>query len=145
MTEIPSATEHPSLTAALAAFQAELPRVRKDQEGKIQGKDGKQGYSYSYASLDDISPIVLPALARQGIAWKCSPRITDRAYVLVGTLAHVSGESDTAEWPLPTGATPQTLGGALTYGRRYLLLAMTGVAPGGDDDDASAAEQHYRR
>ena len=40
---------------------------------------------------------------------------------------------------MPNG-TPQTIGGAITYARRYALLAVTGVAPDDDDDDGQAAE-----
>jgi hypothetical protein len=47
-------------------------------------------------------------------------------------------------YPLGTG-TPQQLGSAITYARRYCLLAVTGLAPDdGSDDDAQAAEQSYR-
>jgi hypothetical protein len=43
--------------------------------------------------------------------------------------------------PPPTRGTPQQIGSALTYARRYILCAVTGVAPGGEDDDGKAAQQ----
>jgi hypothetical protein len=60
-------------------------------------------------------------------------------FVLAYKLLHVSGESVAGEYPLPTGGTPQALGSAITYGRRYALCAVTGLAPEDDDDDATHA------
>ena len=53
-------------------------------------------------------------------------------------LAHSSGEWIASDWPLcPVSetATPRRMGPALTYGRRYALFALVGIA-GEDDLDA---------
>lgn len=121
-----------SLAAALAAFQAELPRLGK-------GSTANAGtFSYRYADLADVSSLILPAIARLGLSFSAKPTIRDGRSVLVCTLRHVSGESDEAEWDLPKGS-PQQIGSAITYGRRYTLLAMTGVAPDEDDDGHAAS------
>lgn len=151
MTETTEKVEHPSLAAALAAFQAEVPSVRKGNQAvvKTRGRDGGQGgeYKYDYADLTDVTEKVLPALGRQGLSWSCRPTMSitqeGSAFVLEYALRHgPSGEADEGIYPLPdpTKSTPQELGGALTYARRYLLCAVTGVAPGGDDDDAHESE-----
>lgn len=132
-------TDHPNLTAALAAFQANLPRL-----GKGRAVDAG-AFSYSYADLATVSATVLPLLAAEGLAWACTPAFMDGRYVLVGSLRHVSGDELNGEWPLPTNGPPKTLGGLVTYGRRYLLCALTGVAADDDDDAAAATRDHHER
>lgn len=131
-----SNTEHGggSLAVALAAFQAEVPAVAK-------GKTGDAGsYKYQYADLSDVTEKVLPLLGKHGLSFSAKPTVNDRgALVLAYTLRHVSGESDGGEYPL-SGGNAQQLGSAITYARRYSLCAVTGVAPGGDDDDGSSAK-----
>lgn len=124
-----------NLVSALAAFQAELPKVAK-------GNTANTGtYSYSYADLADVSAAILPALANHGLTFSCRPTLDDQGrFVLSYVLAHVSGEGMSGCYPLPTG-TPQVVGSAITYARRYVLLAITGVAPDGDDDDGRAAKE----
>jgi hypothetical protein len=128
-----------NLASALAAFQAELPRVGTDNLGVIPGKDGKQGFKYKYANLAEVSHAALPLLARHGLSWSCKPTLLDGKLVLHYVLRHRSGEQDEGFWPLQ-GATPQQLGSSITYGRRYCLTAVTGIAP--DDDDDGAAASH---
>jgi len=127
-------TDQPNgLAAALAAFQAETPSVAK-------GKTGDAGsYKYQYADLSDVTEKVLPLLGKHGLSFSAKPTVNDKGtFVLAYTLRHVSGESDSGEYPLPAG-NAQQIGSAITYARRYTLCAVTGVAPGGDDDDGSSA------
>jgi hypothetical protein len=131
---------HPSLAAALAAFQRHLPRVGKDNTANVRSDKG--AYTYRYADLSEISPVVLPALAQQGLSWSTWPSVVDGRFVLTYRLAHESGDDLSGDYPLPQpGSSPQILGSAITYARRYCLCAVTGVAPGGDDDDAAEAQQ----
>jgi len=126
-----------SFAAALARFQAELPSVLKGRTGKVM-KDGKLQYEYDYADLADVSSVVLPALGKQGLSFTAAPVMTDRGYTLIGRLQHVSGQYVEGTWPLPANVAPQSLGIWLTYGRRYLLCALSGVAA---DADTDAADQ----
>lgn len=130
------------LAAALAAFQSELPKVGKEQSARVDSERGR-GYTYRYADLSDISPEVLPLLARHGLSWTCKPTMNhDGKFVLRYALMHTSGEVLDGDWPLPNpSSSSQVLGSAVTYARRYCLCAVTGVSPGGDDDDAAATVQ----
>jgi hypothetical protein len=131
--------QHPSFIAALATAQGEMPRVAKAETANVQTKTGHR-YQYSYASLADIHAAILPVLSRHGLAWITMPTIReDGRYVLRCELAHVS-ESRTCEMPLPSMCTPQELGSALTYARRYALCSMVGIAPDDEDDDSAAAQ-----
>ncbi|HEY9354216.1 MAG TPA: ERF family protein [Nocardioides sp.] len=135
----PSSTyEVGKLAAALAAVQAELPRIHKGQTAKVPLKNGGE-YSYTYADLADVSAAVLPLLGKHGLAFTAWPTLTGNRFVLRYELLHSSGESKGGEYPLPMDAGAQALGSAITYARRYCLCAVSGVAPD-DDDDAAAAE-----
>jgi ERF superfamily protein len=128
-----------NLATALAAFQASLPSVHKGATGQVPGKR-----SYKYADLSDLSATVLPLLAKQGLSWMTMPTYDDAGrFVLQYELLHTSGEKRTGTYPLPTG-TAWEIGSALTYGRRYCLAAVTGVAAD-EDDDGAAAEQSRAR
>lgn len=124
-----------TLASALAAFQAALPAVHKGATGQVPGKR-----SYKYADLSDLSAVVLPLLAKQGLSWMTMPTYDDAGrFVLQYELLHTSGEKRTGFYPLPTGSA-WDVGSALTYGRRYCLSAVTGVAAD-EDDDGHAANQ----
>ena len=128
----------PNLNKALAAFQAEAPKITKDEVGVIPGKDGKQGYKYRYADLASVSAAALPLLGKQGLAFFAKPVIVGTQFGMVCKLKHSSGEEEEGFYPLPSQATPQQIGSVITYARRYSLLMMTGLAPDDDDDDAAA-------
>lgn len=128
----------PALARSLVALQAEVPRVHKDQTANV--KTDKGTYSYSFADLKAVSDALRPLLAEHGLAFTAFPTLTgDGKFVLRYHLLHESGERESGEYPLPTGGTPQAIGSAITYARRYSLCAVTGLTPD-DDDDAAAAE-----
>jgi hypothetical protein len=92
-----------------------------------------------YATLAAHIAAVRAPLAAQGISVVQSTRIdVPGAVVVVTSLIHSSGEWISSELALPSGATPQTYGSALTYARRYALAALCGIV-GDEDDDANAA------
>lgn len=136
---------HASLAEALAAFQTELPKLTKDEKAKVKGetKDGRSyDRSYGYADLAQVVETVLPVLGRHGLSVTSKNIFTSDGYILRVTLLHESGESDFGDWPLPDPrrSGPQDIGSAMTYGRRYLTLALSGAYPGGEDDDGAKAQ-----
>jgi hypothetical protein len=150
-TDIPKTgdTRHANLAQALAAFQAELPKLTKDEKAKVKGetKDGRAyDRSYGYADLAQVVETVLPVLGSHGLSITSATTLDEGQMVLVVTLLHESGELRTSYWPLPDlrRVGPQDIGSAMTYGRRYLTLALTGTYPGGEDDDGAKAQQAPR-
>lgn len=134
-------TDQPdTLAAALALVQAKLPKVGKSRTANVGS------YSYSYADLAQISQAILPLLGAAGLAWITRPTLThDGRLVLAYALVHGrSGEREEGTYPLPQNGSPQELGSAITFGRRYCLTAVTGVAAEQDDDDGRAAERGAR-
>ena len=133
-----------TLAAALVALQAELPRIAKSETANVVTQKGT--YSYTYADLSSISAQILPLLSKHGLSFIAAPTFDGDRFVLRCTLLHQSGQREDAVYPLPSSGTPQAIGSAITYGRRYCLCAMTGLAPEDDDDGAAAeAERGARR
>lgn len=133
-------TPEQAFAAALSALQGEAPRIGKTQTANAGS------YSYAYSDLADILHIMAPLLARHGLGWTARPMTADGgAFILRYALVHVDGHRDEGDYPLPdpTKFPPQQLGSAITYARRYAFCALTGIAPGGDDDDAQAAQHTH--
>jgi hypothetical protein len=133
------------IAAALASVQAELPHVQKTKTARVPMKAGGS-YSYKYADLPDVSQAILPVLGKFGLAFTSTPTYEAKPdggerFVLAYALIHTSGQSITGTYPLPdpTRATPQEVGSAVTYARRYCLSSVTGIAAD-EDDDANAAQ-----
>jgi hypothetical protein len=126
-----------TLAEGLVALQGRLPRIHKGETANV--KSDKGNYSYRYADLADVSAELLPILSEVGLGFTARPTLADGAFVLAYALVHVSGEREEGVYPLPSGGTPQAIGSAITYARRYCLLAVTGAAPDNEDDDAAAA------
>jgi hypothetical protein len=93
-----------------------------------------------YADLAVVVEAVIPALNESGIAVIQSPSFDGDLVSVTTVLLHESGASVTGTLSMrPTKMDPQGVGSAITYARRYALLAMAGAAP--EDDDGHAASQ----
>lgn len=95
-----------------------------------------------YADLAAVHDAVDDALGANGLTI-CQPIEvgTNGTFYLKTELLHVSGESKCSIFPLPGGGKPQDVGSALTYGMRYSICAMLGIAPKQDEDDDGNAAQ----
>ena len=95
---------------------------------------------FRYASLSSGLDIVRKVLGQHEIATMQTTAIDQAAGIvnLTTVLAHASGEWIASDWPvcaISDTATPQRMGAALTYARRYALFTLVGIA-GEDDLDA---------
>ena len=95
-------------------------------------------FQYKYADLATVVEAVVPALNACGIGVIQCPALEGELIHVETMLLHESGASVTSILSLrPSQLDPQGVGSAITYARRYALLAMTGAAP--QDDDAAEA------
>ena len=129
-----------NLAAAIVAAAAELEDVKREGSASIPTKSGGS-YSYKYATLPGILQAVRPILQKHGLAVLQNAHEGHNGSVDISTmLVHSSGEYLVLEaLPMPLGNTAQETGSAITYGRRYQLLAALGLAADDDDDGATAA------
>lgn len=136
-------TAGPALAVALAAFQAAMPTVLKGNTATVPTKSGGQ-YRYTYADLGDVVRAAMPLLTTNGLSFSvCPRRCEDGKYELAGILLHESGEYLEGALPLPHHGTAQELGSAITYARRYLLGAMTGIVTDDDDDGRLGSQAQH--
>ena len=79
----------------------------------------------------------------KGVKLPFTVKIEDGATVLHTRLLHKSGQYIEGTYLIPAGS-PQQMGSALTYARRYCWGAMCGISSE-EDDDANAAEKAPKR
>lgn len=97
-------------------------------------------FKSKYADLAHVVEGVIPALNGAGVGVLQFPAFDGELVSVTTTLLHESGASVSATLHLrPTKNDPQGVGSAITYARRYSLLAITGSAP--EDDDGNAASR----
>lgn len=122
-----------SLDDALLLLQADPPVLTKSKDGQVGNQRTK------YADLVEVNKVVLARLNQLGVIWRCLPTMAGERFVLEYTLTHVpTGDSLAGNYPLNLSE-PQKMGSAITYARRYALLAVTGIAAEDEDDDGDAA------
>ena len=120
-----------TIATALAEAQASM--------GKALKQSNNPHFRSKYADLGNVMDACLPSLNAVGIAL-IQPTGEDEHGRFVETiLIHgESGESLSCRVPLIVAKNDmQGYGSAVTYARRYGLMAMAGIAP--EDDDANAA------
>lgn len=115
--------------------------VVKDRENPHFGSE----YATLHATLEAGKAV----FAANGLALIQSPgAIVDGNVEISGVLMHSSGELLPLRTVVPLGGklTAQSVGSAITYGRRYQALAVFGLAPVDDDgNEASAPAPAPRR
>lgn len=124
-------TEIKSIASALAAAQMEM--------GKALKQANNPHFRSKYADLGNVMDACLPALNSNGIAL-IQPTGEDEhgRYVETMLIHGESGQSLSCRVPLIVAKNDmQGYGSAVTYARRYGLMAMAGIAP--EDDDGNAA------
>lgn len=131
--------EPSKLAEALAKAQLKIQPPKKNRDVDFLDKNGRR-VKYSYADLADLIEAVKP-LHDNGISYFHQMEISEHhGIILKTTIRHSSGEELSTYYPLPdpTAMKPQEFGSSLTYGRRYSLSLLVGVASEEDDDGAAA-------
>lgn len=98
-------------------------------------------FKSKYAGLDACVEAVIDALHKHGIALMQRTLPCESGVTVETVFIHTSGET-MSSGPLHVPASkndPQGYGSALTYARRYSLMAACGIAP--EDDDGNAASK----
>ena len=119
-------------TALVKAQKAFGPALKSSSNPHFRSK---------YADLSACVEAVIDALNDNGIALTQQVHECDNGVIVETVFIHESGATMSAGMlNVPAGKQdPQGYGSALTYARRYSLMAACGIAP--EDDDGNAASK----
>lgn len=125
-----------NIVTALVKFQKQVKQPKKDSDNPF--------FNSKYVPLEGVVAVITEPLADNGLSY-VQPVSTDETNVVIKTvLFHESGEfieSDPLKLPGfqvkkngDKDFNSQGIGAAITYGRRYSLTALLGIASEDDDD-----------
>jgi len=118
------------LAGALASFQAEVPAIPRESCVKYKG------VNFKYADLPTILSKIRKPLAKVGLSFIQGTESHMGRLYLSTMLMHKSGQWIRSKLPLAGNFNEMKgLGGAVTYGRRYALSSILGIASDDDVDD----------
>ena len=124
----------PAIAKALVLLSSKLEAVAKTKTNPA--------FKSKYASLDQILESVKPTLAECGLAimFRQLPQESTDVVCVQTVVLHESGEAVSGEFIAKTMKNDaQGVGGAITYLKRYGLVAMLALETDDDDDGNSAS------
>lgn len=128
-----STPAHENVHHALLAFQAEAP--------VLQRVGLNPHFESKFAPLEHVMELVVPVLNKHGLVWVTLPDSLNGEPCLRYRLVHAASGT-TIEGAMLLQAvkkTPQDQGSAITYARRYSMMAVLGLTANKDDDGARAS------
>lgn len=130
--EADESTSIAALAAALAKAQGQMKSASKSSLNPH--------FKSKYADLAAIWDVAREPLSSNGLAVLQRVSSTLEGVLITTQLVHSSGEwiKDRCVWPV-AARTPQGMGSAITYGKRYALAALVGIAADEDDDGNAAS------
>jgi len=125
------------ISTALAKFQGSVGSINQNKQVKIQTKKG-DWIIFKYADLAGIMNTIRKPLAENGlsVSQTYSPGENGKS-VMVTTVYHSSGQYISSSFSMPPWADIKTLGGNMTYLRRYCLSSILALVT---DEDIDATE-----
>ena len=125
-----------ALAAALAKAQAKIESATKSAKNPF--------YKSSYADLPAVWEACRKPLTDNGLSVVQLTDTSENGTVLESVLMHSSGQWISCHYPIkPVKDDPQSMGSALTYSRRYSLMALVGIVADFEDDDGNAASGNH--
>jgi hypothetical protein len=120
-----------NLTTALLAASVNFGSLEKDADNPY--------FKSKYLSLGALLNAVRPALSDQGVLIVSRYLLVPQGWVVDTTLYHSpSNTFVVSQFPVADVNSPQKVGAAGTFGMRYNLLQLLGVAASDDDGNSAA-------
>jgi hypothetical protein len=118
----------------------ELAVALAKAQGRIKGasKDSvNPHFKAKYADLASVWDACRAPLSENGLSVVQTVAHGDGKIALETMLLHASGQWVGGSYPVtPKAHDPQSVGAAVTYARRFSLMAMVGIAPEDDDGES---------
>lgn len=124
-----------ALAKALVSFQASVKQPKKTATNPH--------FRNSYVPLDNVVDSIHETAPLHGLAYVQETLVDNERAGVLTMIVHESGEwmeFDPFLLPIGQKATPQAVGSAITYARRYSLSTAFGLASETDDDANSASD-----
>ena len=103
-------------------------------------------FNSSYADLHTVITSAVPYLSKYGLSVSQGNEVIPKAVCVTTTLLHQSGQWLRSKIKLPLEkVNAQGVGSAITYGRRYGLAAMVGIAQKDDDGNSISGNTGLKR
>ena len=119
------------LGKALAIAQSEMDGAKAESTNPF--------FNSSYADLHTCIKSSFPFLSKQGLSISQGTDWDGKSFFITTLLIHESGQWIRSKIKMPADPNPQKIGSVITYGRRYGLSAMVGIAQ--HDDDANSVSK----
>jgi hypothetical protein len=128
-----SVAESTSIYAALLAARMKMEAPKKSAKNPHFGN--------AYAPLDELVAVSFAALAAEGLLLSQHTRVKDGRTLLETRILSATDSLDCGDYDLGPLTTPQAMGSAITYARRYTIAAILGLAAEEDDDGNAGSEK----
>lgn len=126
-------------STSIAALAAALAKAQGEMEGAAKGNINPH-FKSKYADLASVWEACREPLSKNGLAILQPVSAVGPSVTVTTILAHSSGEWLEESLTMTAQKNdPQGVGSAITYGRRYGLASMVGIAPEDDDGNAASA------
>jgi len=129
---------------SLAAFKADPPEIIKSKKAGFDHRDGQGRTEYSYADLAIVARACNEGLSKHGLSASWETSQDGKNITVSCILRHKSGHSEktslTAEADQSGKKNPiQAIASTISYLEKYTLLAITGLAAQGMDNDGNGS------
>jgi hypothetical protein len=128
--------------AAMAKLKQRQPKILKNKHSILDGME------YDHATLDHVTEAITESLSAVGISHRW---VVSQSHEIAVTcvLTHEMGhreETTLSALPDTSGSknSIQAIGSTVTYLERYTLLAATGMAAAGTDNDGRSADEEQK-
>lgn len=128
----------PGIRAKIAQVQQSVGTIAKNGVNPHFGSH--------YATLDEVWAQIKPALAEARLAVYCTTSGSGEEWRITTHIADLdTPEEIKGDFPIPAKGSPQQIGSAITYARRYTLCSLLQIVTADEDDDGNAGQGQKRQ
>jgi len=140
-TSIPETTESQWKSEKIDKLASALSKAQSEMKG-AEKKSINPFFNSGYADLHTVIESSFPHLTNHGLSVIQGNESRPGEFFVTTMLLHESGQWIKSKLKMPIEkVTAQSIGSAITYGRRYGLSAITGIAQYDDDGNAVSLSQ----